>query len=58
MGFSFLMGFFTMVSYYVLYLVFPFNTGPDELLEGEDFDVEGSPPETITEEGANKAKGG
>lgn len=47
----------TMFSYYLLYLAFPFETGPIELTEGEDGDVEASRPESVVEEGESKSKG-
>ncbi|KAK5126858.1 hypothetical protein LTR08_004575 [Meristemomyces frigidus] len=46
----------TMVSYYLLYLVFPFELGPDETLEGEDADTEAYGTEGIVEDVESKSK--
>lgn len=47
----------TMVTYYLLYLAFPFDVGTAEVVEGEDVDIEGSTPECVSEEAADKVKG-
>lgn len=48
----------TMLSYYLLYLAFPFETGTVEVMEGSDADLEGSVPESLVEETESKPKAG
>ncbi|KAK4973659.1 hypothetical protein LTR42_005648 [Elasticomyces elasticus] len=46
----------TMVTYYLLYLAFPFNTDPDYFLNGEE-DVEVADSENVSEKADEKTKG-
>lgn len=45
----------TMITYYLLYLAFPFDVDPNEVIVGEDDDVEAPTPETMTEKGEDKS---
>ncbi|TKA68324.1 hypothetical protein B0A55_08546 [Friedmanniomyces simplex] len=48
----------TMVTYYLLYLAFPFETDPNHYISGEGEDMEAAESETVTEFAEEKSKVG